>query len=720
MPELSNLQKFINTNVNNSRGNCYSFVCGSYAGDAIIPENVCLRFIGSNNLSGIKSLGNNILNFDDCIFQPGVYTFTDSVVNINNCTINADMAFTSSKVYIANSKGIGKVSLDTNSYGKSHKNTYKASTSSTGFSVKGNSKIESYKDSFYNYQGPLFSLETNSFMKISDPTINSVGQLVSADNYSKFELYNLINFTSKTNSKFITATDNSTITIHNIPTLNLSADCITLTDSFCYLNLLGNINLTSSFVTATNSIVEIIGTNNTKPSTAILPNPFITNIITTGSSSLFTCTNSIINLYNVLTMLAQGSNCFDLTDTELVYINDVNSQTPVVVKSYGGSVIKSLSTGTKAKLYLNAIDTIYSTGDTFDINGSTLRVANVSNIESGSNIVTVNNANSGAVASNVVFSDITNFISNGSIALANKQSKLIFSNIDTMISTGNSFDTNYSSLYLQYISNIISSGIAVNAVYTTCTLSDIKSCVGVSGSVLINNGVYAEIKNCPSLIGDATIGLTLVDLTNVNITGKFNIFSSTGTLNKLTVSDAFNVTHSVLIDNNCTFSGDVNYTNAVVTNQLSTLQGAFNAASSVIQNNSSTLSEVTQAINAAIINNSSQIKNNINLSNNSSLLSLVSSVGGFTNIGSFSSIISGSSSGQIIMGDLTFSSLTSAFITDTTLGIGASDLIDMRTQTLQEQATMQYSLSIDDISTITADRVHVKIKSPDIETTTAS
>lgn len=716
MAEVSSLQKYLDTNINDETGNCYSFVCVGIDGDCVIPENVCIRFVDSNKITGITAKGNNVLNFDNCNFTGGQgYSFDNAVVNINDCKINVDMQFKNSKVYIANSTCSGKITLDSNSYCKTHKNLYQSAGAVTSFSITKNSKVESYKDRFFNYDGPLFNLAGKSFMKVSDPEMADIGQLTAIDDFSKFEVYNLVTFTGRVGKPFARVSNNSTIKVHGIDTLHIQETAFYLTDSFCFLNGLGIINVTDSLINAENSVIEIIRAN---------------NIYSTKSSPVFVAKNSTINLYDIIKVSSSGSDVFDLTDTELVYINNIDNKGSVEVQASAGSIVKSK--GSLSKLYLNTIGKISSNGIGFNINGTTLRLTNITNVQSNSNVISSNDANSGAAQSNIILSDINSIKSRGgSIIHGNTNSKVFVSNIGSIVSSTNSFDITSGSLYLQYINSLVSSGgNVVNAIETTSIISDIDTCVGSTAAFILNSGstfpdLYTKISNCKNITGNIRIGYTKATLdTLLNVQGKLSIEHTLADLTNVTVTELFEVSgESVVSNNNCTFNGTVSYTDSVINNYKSKHNGTLTIQNSVVNNMGSALNEITSSRDSSVINSNSAVSGSITL-DNSSLMSLRSSAGS-TTVNSRAVLLALSSTGTInTTNEGSFSGLVAALISGGgDLGISANNsLIDIRALNLKEtlratidiKAIKSYTMAINGKSTITIDPALIHLKATQV------
>ena len=690
MTESSSLQKFIDTNTNDITGSCYSFVCNAIAGDCKIPENVCIRFVESNGITGIQATGNNVLNFDRSTLGVGKsYNFKNSVININNCNIQNKLVFDNCKLYMSNCNDIsGQISLINNSYCKSHKNTFTTGAEKkTSISVTKNSKFESYTDKFYNFDGPVFSLSDHSFIKLSDPEISAVGQLVLIDDYSKFEIYTLTSFVGREGSPLARVTNNSTLKIHKIPTLNIRSTAIYLDNSFCYLNDLGPIVTTENFIHAVDSTIEI-----NKAS----------DIRSTGLPYTFDCVNSSINVYDITKLIAV-SGCFNLKDSKLVYVNSNNLGTELTAAA--GSIIKSTSTGiNNSKLYLDTMENINATGVAFDINGSSLSLTNISNIRSSDNVVSSNKDNSGNIASKIIFSNINNIISSGSIVSGNTAStKAFINNVNNIFSKRDAFFIINGALYLQYIDNLSSPTNSITVQGSSCSLFDIGN---IGGNVVINAGNTTpaiSINNCNNIDGDVLIDFTITDISNVTIKNTLQITASTVNLNNVIVTKDFITTSSVITNTSCEF-----------------LAG-FTSINSVVNNINTPLYELTTIRNSSIINSLSPTANSVSLMD-SSLLNLTSSVSGVIDLRGSSTILAINSSGDInTANEGMFTKLNAAFISGSgTLAIAAnSDLIDIRSLAMKEtvrtsidiSALTKYTISLDGKSTITIDPSKIEFKS---------
>jgi|ERR1035437_3979938 hypothetical protein len=689
MTEISQLQKFIDTNINDVTGPCYSFICNALAGDCIIPEDVCIRFVKSDEITGIQAIGNNVLNFDNSTLGVGkTYNFKNSAININNCTIRNKLVFDNCKLYISNCNNItGQIYLTNNSYCKSHKNTFTTGgEEKTSISVIKNSKFESYIDKFYNFDGPVFSLSDHSFIKLSDPEISAVGQLVLIDNYSKFEIYTLTSFVGREGSPLARVTNNSTLKIHKIPTLNIRATAIYLDKSFCYLNDLGPIVTTESFIKAVDSTIEI-----NKAS----------DIRSTGLPYTFDCVNSNINIYDI-TKLVATSGCFNFKDSKLVYVNSNNLGTELTAITE--SIIKSTSTGiNNAKFYLDTIDKIKATGVAFDINGSSLSVTNISNITSSDNLVSSNKDNYGKIASKIIFSNIETLNSTNSIIYGDISTKAFINNVNNISSRTDAFFINKGALYLQYIDNLSSPTNSINVQESSCSVFDIGN---IGGNVVIARGNTTptiSINNCKLIDGDVLIDFTITDISNVTIKKDLKITESTVNLNNVIVEGKFNTNSSVITNTNCKFLTE------------------FTSVSSVVNNIKTPLNELTTIRNSSIINSLSPTTNNVSLTD-SSLLNLTSPVGGLIDIIGSSTILALNSIGDVhTMNEGIFTKLNAAFISGSgTLGIAANDaLIDIRSLAMKEtvrtsidiSALTKYTLSVDGKSTITIDPSKIEFKS---------
>jgi hypothetical protein len=684
MAELSALQKFIDTNINDVTGNCYSFVCSGITGDCIIPEDVCIRFIKTAGITGAQAEGNNVLNFDDCTLLPSAtsYTFKNSVINLNKCEIKDKMVFENCKVYLTDCSGTGELVLK-NSYCKSNKNIFSTSgDTKRAFSISVNSKVESYNDTFYNFDGPVFSLSDHSFIKISDPKISAVGEVILADNYSKFELYNLTSFIGREGSRFATITNNSTLKIHCVktpkPTFNINSSAIYLDTSSCYFNGLGNTVIKGSFITAVNSLIEINQTD---------------SLVNSGTPYIFDCVDSIINIYAMDTLSASGSGCFKLDNSQLVYIN---SNTASTISAYNGSVIQGNSKGkaviNKTKFYLDTIGTIKSSAIAFDINGSSLSLTNIDRLVSTSSVVASNTLSS-TVDSKVILSNINNIESNGgAIVFGANTTKIFASNIGHASSYASCFSSYKGSLFVQYITTLSSSnGNCIEATNSSCSIFDIETSSSSKSAFSISNlsattVPVSFINNCLNVKGDIVLEYATVKVSNLrNINGNLIINTAIVDLNNVTVNNTFSAMSSVVTNTNCNFNG------------------IFNVQDSVVYNTNSPLQEITNARNSSIINSLSPTKQNINVYS-SSLLNLTSSVTGSIDITGSSTLLALNSTGDVITTDEgTFTDLNAALIVGAgRLGIAANNSrIDIRALELEEKLRATVSITADSKYTLT-------------------
>ena len=672
MADISSLQQYINNNVNDVDGPCYSFVCIGIAGDCIVPKNVCIRFINCPELSGITAEGNNILNFDNCTFGKGQsYQFNDSVININNCSIESDISITSSKMYIANCSAIqGKIALEDNSYCKSHKNLYTTDGSSaTAFSIDSDSKVESYKDGFHNYTGPVLNATNKSFIKVSDPDISAIGTLVNVDSFSKVEIYNLVGFQINPDNNLAIVNDNSTLKIHKIPTLNVSGTAfIVKNNSFCFLNDLGDVSSRDSFIQSSgSSTIEIIRANS------------ITN---NGSTYLFNCTESILNFYDVKAITSSASGCFNLVDTEVVCIN--NEKIGTIVAN-GGSIVISNANLNKAKLYFNTIDRISSSGIAFSIINSSLRLTNINTVESTGNIVTCTSTEV-LNSAKIIFSDIGTLRSTGgSIVEASNKSKIFISGITTIIATGSAFSTNnQSSLYINTVNAISSSaGVVINAPITTCSLSNIKSCTGPNIVLSASSGEYADITSCNLTGGTQAVVLsyTKSKMTDVVVVGGIKIDGCDDVvLTHVSATDVIDVSGgSIVTTKNCTFDGKTQVLGSTIENRKSYYNGDVTLNLSTFSSFLSALKSFSQVSRSALINSLSDIVSDVALSN-SSMLNLSSMYGAVSLTGKSTLIAGGVNSGNVNNGsDGSYTAPTGAFVvSDGILALSATNMIDVR------------------------------------------
>lgn len=647
MVERSSLQSYIDDNLQDIEESCYSFVCVSKQGDCVIPENVCIRFIDCN-ISNIVSQGNNVLNFDNCTFTGNRSSFTNSVVNINNSPmISSKLELNNSKLYIADCKAVSNtILLNKNSYCKSHTNLYSSTEVDSVFIISDGSKVESYKDEFQNFNGPLFNVKNKSYMKISSPIFSTVGSLCTVDTLSELELYELNYFTGQPSKYLATVTNKSKLKLHTISDLIISkATAITLIDSSCFLNNITKIFTEKTFIDSNNSTIDIINAD------------YIYN----ASDDLFKCTNSVLNLYDIDKIEAKQGNCFNLIGTDLVYINNYKT---AVLTSTSGSVITSQnsSLNIQPKLYLNNFSSISaSRSPAFLIKTTSLKLTNISQIVSIDRVISASNK------STVILSDIQEIVSYGNtcIYLEDQTKAFIYyitklsgydnvvfcsdgivyiKSVDDLISLNIGVSLlNDSSLFLDNIKNLYGSNIGIKAANTQGGKVEIKNNCNITGeaeaavhalcditidggtltssqNAFVANNNICNLSNITKIDKNIKTELSVLTITNChNVVGVLNTTASVVATNNCNMEnlDCFN--KSVITNNNSTYSKDVTIRGSILTNLLSNLVSISKANNSVIQTYLSSITGEVVLEQSSLFNLGSAI-NSIDLQDRSTLI----------------------------------------------------------------------------------------------------
>ena len=625
-PPRNTLQAEITFQTSIGGGKMTTFIITDKTGECVIPPFTNVRLVNCIIQSLSVSNGSIIYIAGGKVEGAGPFSVTNSAVLSEDATWNAPVTFSNSKVEINNSTVGRNLIFKTSSYLKSIGNIWQGtdSTNSTvAITATGNSRVDSSRDAWSQWNNYFWTATDNSIIKIINPsridhsaTPGSGKGLSTADSNSVVVVSHAeaINVTGNNNALF-TCTKNSRVELYNISSLIADGMIFSLDTSRAIVRNIDNV---------TSNKNKVGNLNNSK-----IDFSSVSAFQSGGSSStdLFTLINSSVNFSSADSFKAKGT-VFSLNQSNINFVSnsfDYNSNPDDGATIESSNNIAITATGSKIFMkYLNLIKS--DTNQAISLTNSIFKGSDITNINggNGSGIITA----TGSYLTLVNVNSVSGSADNGIYLTTSKGSFLNVASILGQGAQGNDgagiHATSSSSvvcrgtttvqgpdhgIFLEDHTTLIFKGNNVTAISgsgksgvsvgTSCraNVSNIQSLSSTSGNGIDNPGTLArvELRDIKTITGN-NIG--------INMIGGDLLFDNSGVLNGGTVTGGSTgiqlasaaplgtykavlvgpttVTGSVALagtnyqieEQGITWNGDVVTTNCLTKNTLSTTSGA--------------------------------------------------------------------------------------------------------------------------------------------------